>query len=298
MELIVTEIALKELKKKPQNILQILDKGVRNKVFKVTAHSTEYIFRLNSEKRALAMYQKEKWCMDKAREVGVPTSECLYVGMSGEYAYMILSYIEGVNGDDSQLDKRDIFRKLGEYAQVFNSVQTAGFGRDTVDPDMGFTQTWEEFHDATMNKVVDNPVLVESGVFSREQIGKIKTRLSEMKDWNYRPHLCHGNLGSNNTVVNPDGEIFVIDWGNGAGHLAPHVDLADIIAWNSTRIFLDDFLEGYGMSKDEFRKIEREVNDILILKLLDVMKWAISTDYEVLNRKFVDQSVERILKLV
>ena len=96
MEEIIKTISLKELNGEPQEVDQILDKGVRNKVFRVKINDTNYIFRMNSEKRALAMYQKEKWCIDRAREVSVPTSDCLAVGISSEFTYMILNYIEGV----------------------------------------------------------------------------------------------------------------------------------------------------------------------------------------------------------
>lgn len=297
MEEIIKNISLKEFGLESQEIIQILDKGVRNKVYKVKVNNIDYIFRLNNEKNAIDMYQKEKYCIDKARGVNIPTSECYAVGSLGEYAYMILNYIEGVNGDDSDLDKKMIFKKLGEYAKIFNSVELSGFGRDTVDPIKGFTQIWEEFFDSHILKIIEKPRLVESGVFTIEQIKKIKTRLSEMKEWNYKPHLCHGNLGSNNVIVTPDKDVYVIDWGNGAGNITPHVEIADIIAWNSTRVYLDDFLEGYGMSKNEFEKIEHEVNNILIIQLLDVMRWAIADDFKVLNRKFVDQSVERIMNL-
>ncbi len=297
MDETIKNISLKEFNLKPSLIEPILDKGVRNKVFKVQINNTDYIFRLNNEKNALNMFQKEKYCIDKAREANIPTSACHYVGILDEYAYMILNYIEGVNGDDSDLDKKVIFKKLGEYAKTFNSIELSGFGRDIVDSNIGFTQSWNEFYESHIRKIIEYPKLIESGLFTVEQIEIIKTRISEMKDWKYKPHLCHGNLGSNNVVIMPTEEIFIIDWGNGAGNLAPHVDIADIIAWNSTRIYLDDFLIGYGMSQEEFKKIEHEVNNVLIIQLLDVMKWAISDEFKVLNRKFVDQSVERIMDL-
>jgi fructosamine-3-kinase len=297
MDNIIKNISLKEFNLEPSFIEPILDKGVRNKVFKVQLNNTNYIFRLNNEKNALNMFQKEKYCIDKAREANISTSTCHYIGTLDEYSYMILNYIEGVNGDDYDLDKKIIFRKLGEYANIFNSIELSGFGRDTVDLEIGFTQTWNEFYESHIQKIIEKPKLVESGVFKIEQIEKIKVRLSEMKDWNYKPHLCHGNLGPNNVIVTPDKEIFIIDWGNGAGNLAPHVEIADIIAWDSTCIYLNDFLEGYGMSQDEYKKIEHEVNNVLIIQLLDVIKWAISDNFKVLNRDFVDQSVERIMNL-
>ena len=296
MDSIINEISKKELNSESQEITSILDKGVRNKVFKVSINDVEYIFRINS-KDEIDMYLKEEWCINEARKIEIKTSECLHVGTMDEYSYMILNYIEGTNGDDSDLNKKDIFKSLGKFAKKFNSVKTNGFGREISGKDLGFTQTWQEFHDSQMKYFFNDTIFVDNDVLSIQQLEIIKARLSEMKEWKYKPSLCHGNLGPKNTVVTPQNEIYVIDWGNGAGNIAPHVDLADIIAWKSTRIYLDDFLEGYGMTKEEFENIEHEVNNILIIQLIGIIKWSIEKGNNFLDKKFIEQSIERIMVL-
>jgi len=161
MDDLIKKIAIKEFGTEPTDFTPVLDKGVRNKVFKVIINNTDYIFRLNKEKNASKMYRKEKWCIDKAQSVNIKTSECYAVGDLGEYSYMILNYIEGVNGDESDLDKKTIFRKLGECAKSFNPIEAGGFGRDEFVKDVGFDKNWKEFLDYQFIKLISDNLFCE-----------------------------------------------------------------------------------------------------------------------------------------
>ncbi len=89
---IINRISSKEFGTEPESMEAIEDKGVVNKVYKVNIKGDLYIFRLNS-KGFLEKYLKEKYCIDKATEARVPVSTCYFVGIEGEYSYMILNYI-------------------------------------------------------------------------------------------------------------------------------------------------------------------------------------------------------------
>ena len=147
-----------------------------------------------------------------------------------------------------------------------------------------------------MNSIFGNTILIDNKVLTKEQTEIIKDRLSEMKDWDIAPRLCHGNLHITNTIITPDEKVYIIDWGNGAGNVAPHVDLADLIAWKD-RKYLDSFLGGYGMTKEEFNEIEHDVHNLLIIQLLNVIKYAFEIDKEFLNKDFISSSINRIMEL-
>lgn len=297
MNEIINKISQKHFGSKPEFVEQILGKGKVNQVFKVMIHETSYIFRIN-KKDYINTYQKEFFCIKKATEVKIPTSKAYFVGNEDENSYMILDYIEGINGSDLPEKKHsDVYRQLGEYASKFNKVELGGFGREEVaDESKGFTKNWNTFCKETMNVIFGSSILIDEKVLTKEQSDSIKERLLEMESWNVTPKLCHGNLHITNTIITPDEKVFVIDWGNGAGNLAPHVDLADLIAWKD-RKYLDYFLEGYGMTKEDFNKIEHDVHNLLIIQLLNVIKCALEIDKKFLDKDFIFGSVKRIMEL-
>ena len=71
----------------------------------MAANGTQYIFRFN-KKDYLNSYQKEWYCISQARKAGIPTSEVFSVGTEGEFAYMVLDYVQGENGLDVPEEKR------------------------------------------------------------------------------------------------------------------------------------------------------------------------------------------------
>jgi len=296
MEEVISNISQKYFNSKPRSIEQILDKGKVNQVFKIQLDNEFYIFRFN-EKAYLNSYKKEWYCINKVREIGIPTSDVCFVGVEGDYSFMILKYIEGVNGlDVPEEEHKNIYKTLGEYAKKFNSIEVDGFGRDVEDEEKGFYKDWNSFYKENIGPIFEDNILVEKNIVTKEQVEIIQNRLSEIESWNFTPKLCHGNLHISNTITSSDGSVHVIDWGNGVGYVAPHVDLADLIAWKD-RKYLDDFLGGYGMSREEFNKIEHDINSLLIVQLLQVIKRFVGTEEESKNN-FISNSIERIMKLV
>ena len=280
----------------PDSIEQILGKGKVNQVFKVASNGAQYIFRFN-KKEYLNSYQKEWYCINQAREVGIPTSEVFSVGTEGELAYMVLDYIKGENGLDVPEERHgEIYRTLGAYAKKLGEIKTGGFGRNVLNEKEGFYEDWQTFFNESRKRIFGDGVLVGKGILTEEQSRQAQDRLQEMEDWDFEPRLCHGNMHVSNTVISPEGKIYLIDWGNGAGHMSPHVDLADLIAWKD-RKYLDNFLEGLEMSREEFVAIEHDVNNILIMQLLDVIRRAVDAGKEFTNGEFISSSIERIINL-
>src|SRR3989344_8540622 len=95
----VSEISESVLGKKAKRIRKIETFGDVNEVYFVEADSNKYVFRLNND-RGFDEFSKEKWCMEQATKVGIPTTSVLKMGEHDEISYMILPYIESVNGSE------------------------------------------------------------------------------------------------------------------------------------------------------------------------------------------------------
>jgi len=296
MNNLIEKISRKHFGSIPTRIKPVLNKGKINETYNVTIDSTSYIFRFN-KKDYLNSYQKEWYCINKAKTVGVPVSEVYFVGTEDEFSYIILNYVEGINGTETPEDMHSgIYKTLGKYARKFNSIEVKGFGRNVKNEVEGFFENWNTFYSEKIKNIFSDNLLMKKGILTVEQSEIIKNRLLGIKNLRIAPKLCHGNLHISNSIISSDGIVYLIDWGNGVGHLAPHVDLADLIAWKD-RKYLNYFLEGYEMSIEEFKEIEHYVNTMLIIQLLDVIKRSIGMEKKFNNEKFISDSIERIMKL-
>lgn len=101
---------------------QIEGKGITNQVCVVETEINKVVVRMNV-KDEYQSFIKEKWCIEQAAEVGVPGPKVMSIGIVDETAYMIQGFIEGVNGGDSTVQKSIIWRRLGEYAKLIDSIQ-------------------------------------------------------------------------------------------------------------------------------------------------------------------------------
>ena len=94
-------------------ITPIVNRGSVNKVFSVETPNGKVVVRLNQEDN-VTRFEKEKWCMEKAEEVGVPGPQVISVGEKDGYAYTVMSFIEGTLGDETDTIQRPlVWRELG-----------------------------------------------------------------------------------------------------------------------------------------------------------------------------------------
>lgn len=107
----------------------IVGKGFVNQVCLVETASHKVIVRMNNPD-TYPTFLKEKWCIERATSAGIPGPETLSVGVNAEHAYMIQTVVEGDNGLDTTVPPSMIWRKLGEYTQLLQSIPVTGFGRD------------------------------------------------------------------------------------------------------------------------------------------------------------------------
>ncbi len=126
-EAIIKDIFISTFNQIPMNITHIRDKGITNEVFIVEMSNQKLILRISQEPNT-SQFEKEKWEMEQASQLGILTPKIFKVGSLGETIYMIEEYVEGIDGTESSLDRSIIWRKLGEYAKSIHSIPVVGFG--------------------------------------------------------------------------------------------------------------------------------------------------------------------------
>ena len=115
------------------------------------------------------------------------------------------------------------------------------------------------------------------GVITEKESKKIKNIFLNLKNVGFKFGLTHYDLSLKNTIVATDGEMYLIDWGSAQVAPVPHIDIAEILDSsldeNSNQFSL--FLEGYGLTRQEYEKIKFAIAQLNLLIYMDKLRWAI-----------------------
>jgi aminoglycoside phosphotransferase len=164
---VVSDIAAAFLRERARSIRPI-GQGSNNKNFLVETANGRAVVKLSHEHRrhrALQDYQKEKWCIQQSSALGVPGPSVLSVGEADGNAFMIESFVEGVNGKAIEGDRSAIWRKLGEYARLTHSIKVTGWGEDFFDDRPGGQQaSWLKYLAYNIESLAAGDTLIELGV--------------------------------------------------------------------------------------------------------------------------------------
>jgi thiamine kinase-like enzyme len=244
----------------PASIEEIKGKGKNNLVFKVSIENTPYILRINKNLESKELYEKEKWCSDIVREKGILTPKILTIGVCSEYAFSLQEFIEGKQGMEAKEESVRIWRELGKYARVFNFIPAPHIAVN--------------YH-ARIADLFSDEYFVKRDIFTPKLSQNIQDRLKEMTLWKFSPTLCHGNLHPSNIIINTEG-IFLIDWETATGNYNPASELAEIYTRNTGKENITHFLEGYGLEDHQVKIMMRDIQTLVLLRLVDVIKRKIS----------------------
>jgi aminoglycoside phosphotransferase (APT) family kinase protein len=257
MQEIVKKIVEQELNARVTLSEEIVGKGKNNLVFKITTEKGICILRLQNSQKELETYRKEKWCADVAKNAGIPTPEILSIGVCGEYAFSIQEYVEGTRGIDAKTSVSEIWHTLGQYAKIFNQIPA---------PELTFN------HVSFLQALFVEDFFTAGNIFSQEVSSKIQDRLKETTEWEFIPKLCHGNLHPSNVILSVDGVVHLIDWETATGNRTPQSELAEIYTWNTGKENVAHFLAGYGLKEDEVEAMMRDIQTLVLLRLVDVIR--------------------------
>jgi len=256
-------------------ITPITNRGQVNQIYLVETTEEKYILRADLSEDNTNRFQKEMWCAQIVSELGVVSPKVFTTGLEGGRPYMIISHIEGTDGDEST-EKDKIWCTLGKYASRIHSIPVKGYGEGMISPGV-FKDSWSRYLDYNISSLTPNDKVIELGVITEKQSEKIKEIFLNLKNTNFKFGLTHYDLSLQNTILTTSGEVCLIDWGSAKVAPVPHLDISEILDCsleeNSKQFSL--FLKGYGFTYQDYEKIKSEMAQLNLLIHMDKLRWAI-----------------------
>ncbi|MDP3769482.1 MAG: aminoglycoside phosphotransferase family protein [bacterium] len=260
-----------------------IGEGSNNKNFLAKSKNREVVIKLSfdhKEYKAFQDYIKEKWCIEKSSEKGVPGPIVLDLGQSQERSYMIETFVHGINGKKLK-NKLWAYYQLGRYTKRIHSIKVSGFGENLTNPRQGiFKGSWQKYLDYNIKSLTDSDKLIGLKVLSKDQSKEVKKVFQNIKKIKYTFGLNHGDVSIWNTLVEKSGKVNLLDWGSAEVHIIPHYDFIHIVRCQieqgrPSEKELNEFIKGYGMSQKEFGLLKPELIKLMLLISFDKLRWAI-----------------------
>lgn len=268
----------------------VVGKGRVNKVFIVEAVNQKVVIRMGDRGEALDEYKKEQWCIEHVGARGVAVPSVISVGQFEGNAYIIQSYIAGDEGRDSPARKLSIWRQLGKYARLIHSTHVSGFGRSLSEITGGDARkSWLRYVEHNIESLTENDPLIKLKVLTQLQSKRVRHLFAGLRGREFTFGLNHGDISLVNTIVDKRGRPHLLDWGSAEAGVVPHHDLIEILKMNMLEGDPDDaqilaFLDGYGISPAEFKRMMPELESVMLLKAFGDLRGAIDRNVEELER--------------
>jgi thiamine kinase-like enzyme len=224
-------------------------------VFKLNVNGQNKILRLHDSTKQLALYEKEEWCANAASRAGILTPKILATGLQDGWSYSFQEYIESAPAD--YIKTEQIWKTLGEYANKIHQIAAPNY-------EINYKDQLNNYNHFFLSKA---DYLLTQNIYN-----EIAKRLKEAEGWIFTPRLCHGNLHPSNVVVDESEDVWLIDWETATGNITPHADLAEIFTWNNGKYNIDLFCEGYGISRAELDSMMRDIQTLVLFRLLQVIQ--------------------------
>ncbi|WP_172250984.1 aminoglycoside phosphotransferase family protein [Saccharibacillus deserti] len=269
----------------------IVGRGFVNQVYSVETRSRKLIVRLNTADR-YAEYVKEEWCIRQAAAAGIPGPTVLAIGVEDGYAYMLQSWVKGVNGLDTDYPENVIWRRLGEYARLIHAIPVQGYGGDLENanqglfdnpPHPGSDGSWQDHIRYNIDSLNDSDPLLARGVITENESRQIKTIFEQLAVQSFQFGLIHGDLSVKNVLVEQGegaaaGEVTIalLDWGAAEVHPVPHGEVIQLMQTQfqggmPNHEQLEAFYEGYGLPDEQ----RADTKKLMLLRAVDTLRWAV-----------------------
>lgn len=283
--------------------IKSVGEGSNNKNYLAKSKDKEIVIKLSfdhKEYKAFQDYVKEKWCIEKSSEKGVPGPTVLGLGRSRQRAYMIETFVPGTNGKKLK-NKLHAYHELGRYTKLIHSIKASGFGENLTNAKRGiFTGSWKKYLDYNIKSLNNTDKLIKLKVLTKDQSKEVKKIFENIKNKKYTFGLNHGDVSIWNTLVEKSDKVNFLDWGSAEVHIIPHLDFIHVVrcqmeSGKPKDKELAEFIKGYGMSQKEFEKLKPELLKLMLLISFDKLRWAI--DRNPTKIKEFSKRAKRMLKL-
>ncbi len=283
--------------------IKFVGEGSNNKNYLAKSKDKEIVIKLSfdhKEYKSLQDYVKERWCIEKSSKKGVLGPVVLDLGRSRKRAYMIETFVPGVNGKKLK-NKLHTYYELGRYTKLIHSINVSGFGENLTNAKRGiFTGSWKRYLDYNIKSLTNEDKLINLKVLTKDQLKEVRKIFESIKKTKYRFGLNHGDISIWNTLVEKSGKVNLLDWGSAEVHIIPHYDFIHVVRCQmeqgkpSSKEF-GEFIKGYGMSQKKFELLKPELIKLMLLISFDKLRWAI--DRNPIKIKEFSKRAKRMLKL-
>jgi len=299
---IANQIAHNFLGEQNNFTIEFLGEGSNNVNYLVESE-TKVVIKLSKpefEYKAFLDYQKENWCLIKSQKLNIPSPKVLKLGKYDSKAFLIESYVEGspvakLDGSSSFSDEEKIkvWKKLGKYTKKINSIPITGWG-ENFKADGVFDGSWQEHVKYNIDSLNDNDVLLSMKILNRKLSQKIKQLFKTLKEKKFTFGLCHSDIALRNAIMDSKGIVYLLDWGTARAEIVPHYELNEILrASKPDTETLKAFLDGYGISQEQFKQIETDLKILNLLNEIDTLRWAINK-----RPKAIDEYAIRVKRAI
>ena len=229
------------------------------------------IIRLSQDRSKLSTYLKNQWARNRAAERGVPIAHCLLINDSViPYVYMIETVAEGIPANEFWGDNRTLWHEIGAIATRINSIRGFIYGSVLDLPADKCLQykTWTENISHELNWIFKSNFWTKNNPFSFNEQQYIIERLNGLRQWQFNPGMVHNDLLLKNIVLNEKGKVSaILGWNSARFVRVPYGQLASTFSWLG-KTEREAFLQGYGMSINEFKEMEYEIDSLSTLNHL------------------------------
>jgi len=284
----ITEIMANEfIDEDVLEVKKITGKGEVNDTYIFITKVNKYFVRVDPNETTLDRFEKEKWCMDEAKKIGIPTPNVFKTGINNNHPYMIMTYIDGIDADDLPKNKhKEIWETIGKYSRKIHNIKITGYGEKMISPGF-FDGTWNEFTNYNIKSLNQGDQLISLGIITPVQSEEIRTIFENLKNENFNFGLVHNDLSLDNIRVSKDGEIYLLDWGSAEVNVVPHIDIIEILESSieeSSENF-EIFLKSYGIDRKEYEISKPRIAELKLLQCCDKLRWAIDNKPELIEEK-------------
>lgn len=226
--------------------------------------------------------EKEKRVLNLCRQRGINVPKVLFQ----KNEYILMEFIQGTNGDDMKLTRRDV-RALGQNLKQFHSMEIDDYSVDTI------------YDSELMKKIYSDSVFTLRRFINEEMYYKIRTYFGERQEFlkNEKYTYVHRDYRLGNLLFSKS-QIYLIDFESFAIG-SPIMDLVKIIddlaVYN--REFVKEFLRAYYQRENIENSEIKTIQIYYLINKLETLAWLILRDRaEDEYYQFVWNGLNRILK--
>jgi hypothetical protein len=272
---LVATIVQKVVGQEVRTFEQIKGYGFNNAVTIADTSAGRFVVRTNVDSH-LFRFHREAWCYQRLGERGVLVPEVIGCGIEAGHSFSLAHYIEDSVPIHPALDQSRVWKILGRYAAIMNSITESVVDGDGQTRDW-FPVKWREQVAGDLDLIFKDNFWVGRKEITENQEGKLRDDLQQIADLECPRGVCQFDLTTGNARICESNYdriyLFDLEWANVAP--VPYYQLACIAAEHGPESEVTAaFFEGYGVSYRSLIEEGAELSRFTLLRAMRAAAWA------------------------